>query len=437
MNNNVEVEKEKIKKDNKIDNVWKNFLIADLAGKVISVFKDVFLGIYFLKITQGNITDVSIYYITFFMTYLLCLLIVNKLQKMNLVTMFRIGIFLNLLQCIILLLVGEKISNYIIQFAIFASIGNAFYYYPEQILIKRVNNENNFQNYITKDQILKYAISIVLPVLLGYCISKNSYSLAFSVLIVLISISFIFSLFIKGFDLNHGKIDLKKFFIKIDNNRDEKLMRLLSIRTLLRGLSSFGVLSTLITIITFLVVSTELSLGSISSFITIISIIVVYVVNKFIKRDKLSKIFIPISIIQSIVVILLTFGMIHFNINNTINIGTLSINIGFLLVLLYNIINGISNPIFETSNSVVYYECMCIQNIDIEDEPNYMFWFEIMINVSRSFGYLILILISNLGLNLNIIAFLIVGFTLVYIAFAYTLKKINREYLIHSQCNTY
>ena len=28
------------------NHVWKNFLISDLAGKVISVFKDVFLGIY-------------------------------------------------------------------------------------------------------------------------------------------------------------------------------------------------------------------------------------------------------------------------------------------------------------------------------------------------------------------------------------------------------
>ena len=102
-------------------------MIADLAGKVIGVFKDVFLGIYFLKITQGNIVDVSMYYITFFLTYLICLLIVNRLQKMNLVYMFRIGIFLNLMQCIILLIAGEQISNYIIEFAIFASIGNADY----------------------------------------------------------------------------------------------------------------------------------------------------------------------------------------------------------------------------------------------------------------------------------------------------------------------
>ena len=414
----------------KRNNVWKSFLMSDLAGKVISVFKDIFLGIYFLKITQGNIVDVSMYYITFYLTYLICLLIVNKLQKVNLVSMFRVGIFLNLMQCIILLIVGDQISNYIIPFAIFASIGNAFYYYPEQILIKRVNKEGNFQNYITKDQILKYSINVILPIILGYCISKNSYELAFIVLIVLISISFVFSLFIKGFDLKHGKINLKKFFENINNNGNKKLMTLLSFRTLFRGLSSFGVLSTLITIITFLVVSTELSLGSISSFITVISILVIYCINKYVKRENLSKVFIPMSIVQSIVVIILTFSMMYLNINNLLHIGPLTISTGFLLVLLYNVINGISNPIFETSNSVVYYECMCKQNINIEDEPSYIFWFEIMINISRSFGYLVLIFVSRIGFNLNIIAILIVVFTLMYIAFAYTLNKITRKYLI-------
>lgn len=210
---------------------------------------------------------------------------------------------------------------------------------------------------------MKYTISIILPIVLGYCISKNSYELAFIVLIGLISISFIFSLFIKGFDLNHGKINLRKFFGNINNKGNKKLMILLSFRTLFRGLSSFGVLSTLITIITFLVVSTELSLGSISSFITIISILVIYCTNKFIKKDKLSKLFIPMSIIQSIVVIMLAFSMMYLDINNIIQIGIITISVGFLLILLYNIVNGISNPIFETSNSVLYYECMCKQEI--------------------------------------------------------------------------
>ena len=58
-----------------------------------------------------------------------------------------------------------------------------------------------------------------------------------------------------------------------------------------------------------------------------------------------------------------------------------------------------------------------------------MFWFEIMINISRSLGYLILIVVSKIGFDLNIISILIVGFTLMYIAFAYTLNTINKKYL--------
>lgn len=410
-------------------NVWKSFLIADLAGKVISVFKEVFLGIYFLKITQGNIADVSIYYITFFMSYIVFLMMVNKLRRINLISMFRIGIFLNLMQCIILLLAGYQISSYIIPFAIFASVGNAFYYYPQQILIKRVNKENDFQNYITKDQILKHIINIILPVALGYCISKESYKLAFLILIVLIFMSFIFSLFIKELDLKHEKIDIKRFITNTKKNGNKRLVMLLSFRTFFRGLSSYGVLTTLISIMTFLVVSTELSLGSISSFITVLSIVVIYCVNRFIKRKNLYKIFMPVAIIQSLVVVVLTFSMIHSDINKLINIGPAIVSIGFVLVLLYNIVKGVCNPIFETLNSVVYYECMCKQNIAKEDEPSYIFWFEVIINISRSLGYLLLIFVSKIGFTLKVIAYLIVGFTFIYIAFAYTLRKITREYL--------
>ena len=102
--------------------MWKNFLIADLTEKVINVFKDIFLGIYFLKVTDGNIVDVSTYYIMQYMTYLICFFFVNRLSKLNLIVMFRIGIVLNLLQCIVLLCVGDNISNYMLPFAIFVSI---------------------------------------------------------------------------------------------------------------------------------------------------------------------------------------------------------------------------------------------------------------------------------------------------------------------------
>lgn len=414
----------------KDENIWKKFLATDLAGKVISIFKSVFLGIYFLKITEGNIVDVSMYYITLYAFYPMFFFLANKLTKINLVKLFRVGLFINLIKCVTLLISGNRIVEYILLFGILDAVGDAFYYYPQQILIKRLNKTNNFRQYFTINDILKSALGIIMPMLFGYCITSNSYSLVFGILIIFTLISFLMSFSIKEYNLKHGKINLKEFFHSLKEKNDIKMMRLMTLRTFARGLSSFGVLSTLITILTFLIAGNELSLGNINSFITILSMIVIYLLNKCVSKQKLSKWYIPISIIQSIVIIALTFSMIYFNINNNVNIFYFSINLGYILMLLYNVINGVFNPIFEVSNNVVYYECMAKQQIKEEDEPNYTFWFEIIINSSRALGYIILILVSKIGFNLNIIASLIVVFTLMYILFAYTLKKLNQKYLV-------
>lgn len=70
------------------------------------------------------------------------------------------------------------------------------------------------------------------------------------------------------------------------------------------------------------------------------------------------------------------------------------------------------------------------QKVSVEDEPSYVFWFEIIINGSRSLGYVILIIVSKFAFNLNVIAILIALFTLVYISFAFVLSKIGNKYLI-------
>ena len=411
------------------NNIWKYFLITDLSSKVITVFKDIFLGIYFLKITDGNIIRVSLFYITFFLSYILFFYIINKVAKSNLLKIFRMGLFLNLVQCLILLISGKYISNYIISFAVLSSIANAFYYYPQQMLIKRLNNDDNFNTYFTINKILKDIIKLIFPTILGFCITNGSYSLAFFILTSITFISFILSFAIKGFNLEASKINLSLFFSNIKKNNKKKQMMYMTFRSAFRSLSSFGVIQTLITLLTFYIVSNEFSLGKVNSFVTVISMIVIYVFNKCIKKETRSKLFLPIAIIQSFVIIGLTTCMIYGNINTNVVILTTSLNLGFLLMIVYNIVNGISNPIFEVTNEIIYYDYMSKQNISIEDEPNYFFYFEVIGNMSRSLGYIILILVASFGFNINVIASLIVLFSLIYIALAYTLKEINNKYI--------
>lgn len=410
-----------------MSSTWKNFLIADSTGKVIQVFKNVFLGVYFFKLTNENIPMVCLFYIIFYMSYFLFLFIVNRINKLNLLNMFKIGLFLSVMQCVLLLIMQENINNYIIEFALFCAIGNAFYYYPEQLLIKRVNKLENYKNYVTKDITIKYSIEIFIPIILGFCITYSSYTLAFIILFIISLIGFIFSLNIKDIKIDHAKFNIKKFYNKIKNNGDIKLFKWSIIRVIFRGLSSFGVLATLISLITYLVVKTEFSLGSINGLITIVSIIIITIINNYISKKTMNKIFMPAAIIQVIVILLVTIGLINLNISNNI-FGNLSI--GFVLVFIYNLVNAINNPIFESSNTVLYYETMDREKLEIDEESTYIILFEI-INISRSIGYAILLIVSLNGFTTQMLGILIAIFSLFYLGFAYTIKHINTNYLNH------
>lgn len=409
------------------NNIWKCFLLTDLSNTIMKVFKDIFLGIYFLKITDGNIVNVGIYYITIYFGYVLFFYLINRCIKSDLIKLFRTGIFFNLIQCLCLLLAKEKVADHIIEFAILTSIANAFYCYPQQILIKRVNEKTNFRKYFTISNMLENLITIVFPIILGFLITRESYGIVFLLLSIITFISFILSFAIKIDAVNLDKIDIKKFLDKIKERGKQDSIKAMTIRSVLRSLSSFGVIQILIVLLTYMTVSSELSLGGIKSFITIISILVIYGINKLVKREKLNKLFMPTAIIQNIAILGLTLGMIFLDLNkNILN----SFSLGFVMVLLYNLVNGICNPIFEVSNNILYYEFMCEQKIDQEDETNYIFYFEIIGHISRSIGYVILIISSLIGFTTNIIVGLIILFSLVYIGFAYVLKQIDRKYCI-------
>ncbi len=403
------------------ENNWKLFLTVDLHTKFIKIFQDIFLGIYLLKIDNGNVTNVCVYYITLCLSNMLFFYLVNKIQKRNLMQLLRIGMFLTLVQCLILLITGETITKYIIPFAIFSSIANAFYYYPHPLIVKILNKQSNFQKYCTYDRVSKDIIGILFPTIFGVMISAKSYSLVFLLLLAVTFISFILSFKLANVEFAHQPIDLHKLYKNLKTNQKLNVIRLMSKRSFFRGLSSFGVLSTLITILTYLTVKTEASVGWISSLITIIGAITVFLVNKYFSRKMLANTFIPLAIVQAFIVIGLTFSMIYLDLNKVI----IGMTLGYLIILVYNIVNGIVNPIFEVANETVYYENMNTDIIDTKLHSSYTYFFEVAINIPRILGYVILLIVSSFGFTVNNISILICALSMMYIAFAYTLRKLE------------
>lgn len=277
------------------NNNWKFFLSSDAFSGTVKVFTNIFLGIYFLKITDWNIPIIAGFYMTVFLSYLVAFYVVNRFWKLDLLKVFRIGIFLNFLKCIILLLAGYAIKDYILLFALFFGISNIFYFMPQQLLIKRVNSTRSMKKYLTTSKIVNDAIAIIFPLIFGAIISEGSYQIVFIFLSICSLLSFILSFYVKETSAKYHKINLKRLFKNIRKNKETEIFKLLTLRGIFRSLSSFGVISTIITILTFYVLGSELSLGVLKSLIAIIALGVIYVINKKMPRRVLAKIFLPIS----------------------------------------------------------------------------------------------------------------------------------------------
>lgn len=400
---------------------WKKFLIVNSHKKFIKIFLDIFLGIYLLRIDNGNVTNVCLYYIVHCVFNMIFMNLINKYRKVSLFNILRVGIFFSLIECLLLIILGSSISKYIIPFAMFTSFVNALYFYPQPLITSALTNINNKNKYCTWDRIINDGIGVLFPSIFGFIITQSSYTYVFIFLAIVSLMAFIYSFTIKNQNVNCERINLKKMFESLKKKNSLKVIKLMTIRSFFRGLSSFGVLSTLLSLLTYLTLKTESSLGNLTGIITIVGIITLYLFNKKIPRNKQKQFYIPMSIIQMILTLFLTISYIKFNSNSII----LGASLGLIIVVLYNLLNGIINPIFEVANETIYYENINPSIIDKSLSSSYTYYFEVAINIPRIIGYLLLYLMSLIGFNIVNICILIFILSTMYVWFAITLRKLN------------
>lgn len=121
-------------------NKWKNILATHGVREILMSFNTVFLGIYFLKITQGSIVTVASYYLVYYTTHILWRYIVGRCTtKRNIVKIYRFSMFTNLSVSVILLLLRENIVNYIYIFATYYALSQCLYWTTYEAMIYDLN----------------------------------------------------------------------------------------------------------------------------------------------------------------------------------------------------------------------------------------------------------------------------------------------------------
>lgn len=381
----------------------KKFLFTNMLKSVTQMFNTTFLGIYFLKISGGNISEVALFYIIWYLFHPVFMYLVSKkLNKNNIISMYRTGILLDLICFIILFLAKGSIVKFIYPFAILMAFREAIYWIPQMMLVYNVNEENTYKKYFSYTHIIEKVWVIITTFATGYLITENSYEFVFLSIIALGVIVYITTFALDKIKYEQKSIDTKKMK-EILKNKDAKRTYEMFI---FHGMNSAGVLVVLIQLVIFMQFNSEFSIGYLNAIFAMIATITSILVNKYIKVKHYQKAFtiagfiVALSIIPMLINTNFTFFIIY----------NIALNIGGQIVSIILAVNR-----FRVNESAGFKEYR-LENIMLG---------EIYLAIGRVMGFILLYITGKFAFNILSVKLLIMLSSLMIVFQVFIFNKLD------------
>lgn len=359
----------------------KTLIIDQAIGKVINIFLDVFLAAYFYKITEQNILYLSIYNIVGWIVATIGAFIVsNYIKKKDKIKLYRFGIIIKSLYIFMIIVMGEKIINFVYLIGIMYGISIATTGFPFNMIESECINQKERTKYIGLSSVCTEIISFVVPIILGAYISLKSYQIAAIIILMFSIIKIINSFNINNKNIQTSNIRIKEFVGKLKKDR---ILKKLYIIEFLKGINRYGVMSLVVSLLIIYNTKNEFELGWISSLLSLCSILAMYAFAHLYK-DKHKKFILNFSLIFLFV----SFILVMININMK---SIILYNISYYIFM--NIILKITEVnLFNYSNKM-----------DYKDRYNteYFTFRELFLNTGRILGYTLLLVFVGFSHNLN------------------------------------
>lgn len=394
--------KKKIKTEQNI------IIIMDAIKKIMTIFLGPFLTAYFISTSTNSILNISIYYIFTYATMALSTLVVAALaEKRNRIKMFRAGIILNFIYILIIILLKEKIINYLPIISILYGISASCYYFPYNLfIINKVKNTER-TNYMVKLFITISVVGILFPIIFGSIITITNYILTAVIVLFISLIQIILSFFIT--DNHNGDLEeynLKKAWLELKKNK--QVINCLAGEFFIGMNICNGTLETVMVILILNSFKTNINLGIITSIATLLSILVVKIYGLIYNKRDDKKVIIISSIIP--VISLIIFLILKTN--------TTVIIYKFSYVIFAEILSLVRKiKIFNLSNSKI---------VNKSNQCEFNAIREVTLNVGRVTGYTFLLLagLTQSAVVLNIVTIIL---TLSLLVMSINLTKVKKN----------
>lgn len=295
----------------------KKIILTHASNSLISKFNTIFLGIYFLKLTNGNVASVILFYlIKFLCTPIYSYMVCNLINKRNLVNIYRLGILLNSLTFAFLFIMEDRIVDYINLYAIITSFISMLYWQPYKNMIYNLNGDESYKKFNAYNNMVNNIISILSTLGMGYIITNLSYFYIFAIIFVISFVAFAVTFKFEKKDFEIKKFEKANIKRLLKDSNAKHIYKIV----FYEGIGYCGALTTAIQLVIFFNLGSEFSLGYWNAIFSLLGIITAWLVKKYLKENKyvISYIISATSIIISTIPILFSNSFVYFIIYNIV-----------------------------------------------------------------------------------------------------------------------
>ena len=361
---------------------------------ILYSFVDSFLVLYFLDISHNNILPLGIHKIVQVTTvWVVIFLLRNLCKSKNRVVLLRVGIILDFVYFLTIILLKEKVVDYIYFLGFLYGLEEAFYYSVYNVLESNEVSNNERTKYIGSYTAVTALLTFISPIIFGSAINALGFIKGLTIMLVILILRIFLSFIFKDRNIpKYKKTNLKEYINII--KKEEKIKQLYKV-DFFNGLTySSGAVTTIITIYIIKIFSTNISLGVFTAIFNIITSILGILFAKYIKKEHYKSI-IKVSMFFTITFLLI---MIY--------------KCNMITVVVFNLFQTFSKNLIDLINTNSKYNMANLKAIKKEYKVEYWIGIETALFLGRIISQSLFILTAFT--NSNLILYIFIIFLILY-----------------------
>lgn len=388
-------------------NNYKVLFSLRILKNILTSFIDCFLVLYFWEVADSNILPLGIYkLVAVFAIYGVIFLVKNFAKSKHRVILMRIGIMLDFVYFLTIIMLREKVVNYIYLVGLLYGLEEGFYYSVYNMLESDGISNSERAKFIGTYTAIQSVLSIVFPLIFGSLIYTTGFIKTLMIILVIIILRIILSFKFKDENIpKSSKVNLKEYKSIIKQNPQIKQVYKMSFFS---GLTySEGAFAYIVTIYIIKVFSNSVSLGIFTSIFSLISCALGILFAKFIKQKHYKSI---IKISMSFTIVALCIMIYRCN---------------MMTIILFNLLQTFSKGLMNLINSNSQYNISNIEALRKEYKVEYWLGMETSLFIGRVVSNILFIIMAFTDFNIMIYLFVI--FLALFARNSIKLQKIIKE----------